>query len=343
MVFGIYFQLPNWTIIGIILSIVFGYANYQTIERIRFNKINKTTDFFKAKVIYISVFVFVLSGLCYVGVKVALSKVPNQKQYLLVGKGRTPNTCFTPSGSQSNKGSLDLLNCTIGSKKESSRIVSFGDSFMGQYEPLLKDISDDLGISIRSLTSGSCFPSFSRNDHSPDGNERRAQCIMNRDYLKNNINNFDVVIISIRWDEYYKDLNDYSEETFNFIKQLTKQKKHVIFFPVPTIYQKNLSSRIIASIALDKPFDIKPFKLDKKKDDYNKLKSKELKERFENNRYFTYIDKKSFYPEETFLLNGKTYPYSADGAHISQLGSHMIFNKIYNTKLYQDKLKSLLQ
>ncbi|MGR5247198.1 acyltransferase family protein [Vibrio aestuarianus] len=337
-----YFSLPEQFIyFGLILSVILGYISNRYVESIKFrNDFNGVLGYWRCKPLYMVIFIGLYSSSVYISINDKINSIPNNYIYDMASTRN--GYCFTASGSKSNKGDKSNLSCFIGDNNKKGKVLSLGDSFMGHYEPLLKKIALDLDISIQSLTTGSCFPAFSKSDHYPVGNERIAQCLMNREFAKNNIEKFDAVIISTRWDEFYIDNKDYSDEVYKLIKFITDKGVEVIFLPVPTIYIESIGNKYRESIITGDKFNIGEFEVNRKKDQYNKMKSKELRDKLQGNKLFTYITKESFFPHDDFNYNGKTTPYSSDGGHISIVGAENIFNTIYNSDTY-DKIKSAIK
>tara|TARA_R110002095_G_scaffold182303_2_gene159559 strand:- start:1071 stop:2975 length:1905 start_codon:yes stop_codon:yes gene_type:complete len=321
--------------LSIALSIILGFFSNKYIEKIKFkNNFGSLFDYLKCKHVYI---VFIIAGCAsYLNISNTINDIEvydvAQEKY---------GYCFTSSGSRSNKGDKNNLSCLIGNNKKPPKILAFGDSFMGHYEPLLRKISLDLDISILSLTSGSCFPSFSKSFHLQNSSVKIAQCLMNRDFALANIDDFHTVIISTRWDEFYYDNNDYSHEVHELVETIINKGINVVFLPVPTIYNDNIGAKYIESIMLGEKFYIGAYDINKKYDSYNNNKSKELNERFAFNDRFIYIPKKTFFPEESFFLQNRTTPYSSDGAHISILGAERVWKTINDNGAYK-KIKPLL-
>jgi peptidoglycan/LPS O-acetylase OafA/YrhL len=336
-----YFSLNDIFIyLGIFLSVLLGFLSNKYIEKMKFrNDFAHILTYLKCKPLYMALFIGSLGSFCFLYISNQINNIPNAHIYDTSSSEN--GYCFTESGSKSNKGDQKNLSCVIGDTSIKPKVLSFGDSFMGHYEPLLDKIASDLGISILSLTTGSCFPSFSNSDHWPTGNERIAQCIMNRKFLEDNFDDFDTVIISSRWDEFYIDNQDYSNEVYKLVNFLTKEGINVIFLPVPTIFNEFIGMRYKESIINSEQFKIDTFSINIKLDQYNRLKSSELRDKLLSNKRFRYISKELFFPKDTFIYKGQVVPFSSDGGHISILGAEEVWNIINKNGIY-DQLKTLL-
>lgn len=323
--------------IGILLALILGFLNRKYIECINFKKdFNKTLYCLKSVPVLLTLFVGGISVVFYINIASKISNIPNVEQYSMVNRhGET--YCFTPSGSNSRVGHKSNLSCVIGDKLNAPKVLVLGDSFMGHYEPLLKLIATELDISMLSLTSGSCFPSLSLKEHGLKGNPLIAQCLMNREYAKDNIEDFDTVIISARWDKEYAHAGNILEDTKEFISFVTNKEINVIFFPVPTIYKSDIGKIYLDSVIAGYKFKEENSKVfpNHQKTKYNEQMSENLKRHFEKNKHFLYIDKELFFNKsDMFKHNYNLVPYSADGSHISVLGAQSIYPKIKENGTY---------
>jgi peptidoglycan/LPS O-acetylase OafA/YrhL len=313
---------------GIGLSVLLGFLSYKYIEKIKFrNDFSSLKSYLKFKPLYMVLFVGFLGGSLftyfhYQLVNIEKYKMANRNGY---------EYCFRPSGGESDP------NCLIGNDNKIPRIIALGDSFMGQYEPFLEKVALDLDISILSLTSGACFPSFSQLEFLSDDN-LLSQCLMNRAFAKKNLDNFDIVIMSTRWEESFA---DQLQEVYDSINLITSKGLKVIFLPLPTQFARQIGDEYLKSLAQGKDFEIENYEVNYEANQYNDKASQELKKRLLLNSQFNYIDKSIFYPKDTFIHYGKVTPFSSDGGHISVLGSKQVWKVIKKNGFYEE-LKVLL-
>lgn len=337
VVFGYYYGIQGWALCGIPLSIVLGGVSFKFVEGLKFESFYRWRDVFMIKPIYMSLFLGVFSSCVfyyYHQTFKAMSQFDMARQ--------SYGYCFTPSGSKSNIGDKNNLNCFIHKENPNKRVLSIGSSFMGHYEPFVQEIAHLEGFTVQSLTTGSCFPSFTESDHYPKGNERIAQCIMNRKFAENHIDDFDLFIMSTRWDEFFINNEDYSHETFAMIERILERGKKVIFLPVPKIYEDNVGIHLKNSLIQSDNFDISKFKINTKKENYNLQKSQELKERFSGRDGFLYLEREWLFPNDDFVWEDKIIPYSSDGGHISIVGAKQAFKNIVESGIYEKQLKPYL-
>jgi peptidoglycan/LPS O-acetylase OafA/YrhL len=338
VVLGYYFDFQYWYLYGLPLSLTLGIISFLLVESIRFKSVYDWREIFKVKPVYMVIFIGVISSAIFIYYNKLFKEMTQFDMASQGGHG----FCFTPSGSRSSVGNERNLNCFIHEGKFGKRVLSIGSSFMGHYEPFVKKIAIMEDITVQSLTTGSCFPSFTRSDHWPDGNERIAQCIMNRKYAEAHIDDYDTFIMSTRWDEFFINNEDYSDETFAMIEQILSRGKKVIFLPVPKVYEENIGNHFKNSILADEEFNITDFKVDTKKETYNILKSEELKRRFSDEKNFIYIEREWLFPKEHFMFEGRLTPYSSDGGHISVVGAEKAYQNIMENGIYLEKLKPYL-
>jgi len=332
-----YFSLNEMFIyLGIVLSVLLGFLSNKFIENIKFRvDFGHLSSYLKCKPLYMALFVGVLGGGNYAYINYRFINLPDVEKYDVAQSKY--GYCFT--------GAVGFLknntSCLIGNIEKKANVLIFGDSFLGHYEPLLQKVALELDISMLSLTSASCFPSFSNSDYGKVGNAYIAQCLMNRKFAKKHIDDFDTIILSVRWDAFRRSDIDYSNEVYEFVNYLVEKGKNVIFLPAPTIFHANIGEKYKETLLSDDEFDIKNYLIDESNNHYNIEKSRELLVSIPTLENFISIPKSLLYPEDTFDHKGNNIPYSADGGHISILGAERMLSTIKNNGVY-DRIKPLL-
>ena len=88
------------------------------------------------------------------------------------------------------------FDCLLGAKEEKLKIILFGDSYAGMYEPFWDIVGKELHGSVNSITTNWCYPSFSENFWWRKETRALDQCLMNRKFISESLSNYDVVVIS---------------------------------------------------------------------------------------------------------------------------------------------------
>ncbi|WP_227720393.1 acyltransferase family protein, partial [Yersinia proxima] len=141
--------------------------------------------------------------------------------------------------------SMEKSVCKLGVKSLPPQGLLFGDSFAGHYEPFVDEVAKKLGISIDSVTTNWCYPSLT---DSTNGTKTRAvykQCLLNREYLKENISKYDFVIFSAIWFDLYR--KGYQNEIVDVIKYAKSKGVKVYVMASPTQYDINVFANFIAA------------------------------------------------------------------------------------------------
>ncbi|PSU05919.1 acyltransferase [Photobacterium aquimaris] len=342
VVFGYYFEMQHWEWIGIPVSVVLGFCSYKFVESIKFPALSSIS--FKSivtfKPLWMVVSIGLISSILFFNITNRMKAIPNINKYNMATK--TEGYCFGSPGS--GLSSADYLTCQIGKKSNDPKVLLFGDSFAGEYEPTLSVLGKKNNISILAITTNSCFPSFTKNFHFPKSHVGYSQCMMNRKFVENNYKKFKLIFISGRWDEFFKDGYDYSNDTIKMINKITRDGVKVVYLPNPTIYKKNIRNDYISSVI--KGDSLTEDVINKENDivDNNYVNKIEKKLRLlsKTNNNFIYISKSELYKHDFFIRDGKLIPYSADGGHISILGAEELASEIINEKS-KSKITNLLE
>lgn len=331
-----YFSLDEvFMYLGVALSIFLGFFSNKYIETVNFgNDFDKKIKYIFCKPFIISVMFGLVSISIFIDFRIKLNEVPSFYRMATYQSGY----CFGSPGS--NKSNKSFLECYLGDKEKAHKALLFGDSFAGQYEPMLNQVFNKMSMSIHSITTNSCYPSLGVNFHHSSSHVGYKQCLMNRNYVKDNIDKYDVIFISSRWDEYYKDNRDSISEVKEWIDFAIERGATVFYLPNPTVYKKNIGNDFISSIIGNYDF-VSDFALNYESNQYTENKEKELESYYKNTDDFIFIEKSDLFNGNTFPYKGRLTPYSADGGHISELASNHISKDFYNTKAYS-KLLMLL-
>lgn len=227
--------------------------------------------------------------------------------------------------------SMEKSVCKLGIKSLTPTGLLFGDSFAAHYEPFVDEVAKKTGIAVDSVTTNWCFPSLT---DSTNGTKTRAaykQCLLNREYLKENISKYDFVIFSGIWFDLYR--KGYKDEVIDVIKYAKSKGVKVYVMASPTQYDINVFANFIAAGVNGLPFKLKG---NSNKRDDDTMKMYAAFTQLEDAGYITLITKDEMFSEsDTYNYNGIDVPYSLDGAHISVDGSLMAAKRFIESGAYK--------
>ena len=240
--------------------------------------------------------------------------------------------CFLSFENNSLSAGESLSTCEITSGYDGDKGIIFGDSFAAQYEPFWKLIAEDLKLNVTSVTTNSCFPSPNQKFKINASDEALEQCKINRSFFKENINDFDFVVIGAAWGDYYDD--NFISEIENLIKRLDNKlliimaaPKHLAADNVEIYNVKRIIQKFSGPLpAIPSNFDSR-MRLSN-----DKLET--LSSRFDHVHFinrdvlFTGNSDASY----EWMPNG--LPYHSDKRHISIDGSHQVFKNFKKTNGY---------
>ncbi|MGP2515742.1 acyltransferase family protein [Yersinia sp. 2545 StPb PI] len=227
--------------------------------------------------------------------------------------------------------SMEKSVCKLGIKSLKPKGLLFGDSFAGHYEPFVDEVAKKLGISVDSVTTNWCFPSLTDSTNGTKTRVAYKQCLLNREYLKDNISKYDFVIFSGIWFDLYR--KGYQNEIVDVIKYAKSKGVKVYVMASPTQYDINVFANFIAAGVNDLPFRLKG-NSNKKDDDTQKMDI--IFSQLEKDGYIKFIKKDDIFDEsDSYHYNGIEIPYSLDGAHISVDSSLMAAKRFIETGAYK--------
>ena len=304
---------------ALLLSFVLGWLSYKYIEpcRIQLNKINK-------KYVYL---LFILSiAILYPFYKFlgkdGLENRANAEYLKRIEKIQMPMVsngwCFyNIKDDHSLTVGENGLKCHIASNSTNAKsALLFGDSFAGHNIPFWDRLGKKLNLNIHTISTNWCYPSLDKEFTGDKSSTAYQQCLINRNYLKNHIAQYDVLIFAGRWTDIVRQnqQNSFSE----LLKVAQMNNKKVIVMSEPYTFDQNISSIFKRAIWLERDFNLNEYM-------NNPLATKQ--------KYATSVINKivSEHPNTLLLSQAdlfksdhmatKNTPYSFDGRHISIVGS----------------------
>ena len=233
------------------------------------------------------------------------------------------------------------INCTLNGSGKGIRGLLIGDSFAAQYEPLWKKLAIDLDLSIRSITTNSCFPSLDESFKINATGKAREQCLYNRKFFKNNIEDFDVLILGAAWGDYLK--YDFQSEILKIVNKAVARDKKVVLMSAPRYYRLNLLDLYNRALMGKEEIDYNKnylSGLDKQMSSANSM----LKNISKDNENVFFVDRNSLFESGRDGVNDWTVdgiPYSYDKRHISVSGSEAAAVNFMKSDKYQELVKVL--
>ncbi|WP_411726795.1 SGNH hydrolase domain-containing protein [Methyloglobulus sp.] len=226
----------------------------------------------------------------------------------------------------------DGLKCELGDKASGIKGLLFGDSYAGHNGPFWDVVGSDNHIKINSVATNWCYPSITGEFTGPSSSRAYKQCKINRDYLVNNLFDYDFVVFAGAWDDVY--YQNKEQGLYDAISLASDKTKLVILMAAPTTFDVNVKSRYERSLLSGLNFDIN--ELSKEKDKVTREADEKLEILAGKYDNVLYLDRKSLFniggiPSDVTKDN---IPYSLDGAHISIYGSRMSALSFENSTIY---------
>ncbi len=209
--------------------------------------------------------------------------------------------------------------CQVGNRQVQPRVLLFGDSFAGQYEPFWDDVGREMGLGIRAITTNWCFPSQGEDFTGPRGSRAFAQCLSNRELLLRTAANYDVVILAGHWGQVLNQRK--MEGTLQLVEALSSRVGVVLLMPSPKLFDVDVNRLYRKALSFGEPFGLEGVGTSS---DRHALAAhaalNQLSQRLPN---VIFIDR-----ETLFSVNGQAeglmqdgIPFSWDGSHISVRGA----------------------
>ncbi len=305
--------------LGILISLILGWLSYTYIESSRkyFIKINR----YHCYILFIIILISSSILFSYIN-KDGLKNRANSLYLLHNEKLEMPKVsngwCFyNIKDDHSLKVGEKGLECHIGSKQTNAQpVLLFGDSFAGHNIPFWHYIGKELNLNIHAVTTNWCYPSIDAQFTGDKNSTAYQQCMINRKYLENNINKYNVLIFAGRWSDI---VQQHQEQSFDNLLKLTNQlHKKVIIMSEPYAFDENISILYKRSLWLHRNFNLNNYS-DNVKAQQQKIALpiiQNMAQRYPNTLLLTQTD--LFAPNH---MAKDSIPYSLDGRHLSVFGS----------------------
>ncbi|MBA4316355.1 MAG: acyltransferase [Alcaligenaceae bacterium] len=216
---------------------------------------------------------------------------------------------------------VDGTRCSFGREHGAQRrVLLFGDSFAGMYEPFFKKLADNSSMHIVSVTTNWCSPTLTEGFGVPESSERSLlQCRFNHAWIKQNIDKFDTLVISANWANL---LDNDKNGFFDFLRLYSAQVEKTLIMPLPPSYS--------------------PERINELRRDLFFRGSVESVERFSSvdiginddlKKYAAVFPNVSLMPPNAMFPESSGIFSSADGGHLSVWGAFNSFETITNSAI----------
>lgn len=338
-----YFSLNlNFIYVGILLSVVLGFLSHRYVEKLNFRKdFAGFSSYLKCKPIYMVLGVGILASAVFLslGAKNRFNLPPNIQaiQKELVMPLRNNGYCFYSFNDGHSLVDKEVgSQCYLGQRDPSaSKTLLFGDSYAGHNEPFFDELFKANNASLQSIVTNWCSPSLTKRFSGPQTSPAYRQCLLNRDYVKENMHRYKNIIFAGAWDNviHKKQLADVK----SIVDKAAALGINVFIMAGPYRYRKNPLQDFERSIYFDFPFDIKAIQLTDDSMSGANARLQEFSKKYSNVHF---IRREMLYSRSgTFDVDAVTVPYSLDGGHISVLGSKYSAKHFINHDNYQTLMK----
>jgi hypothetical protein len=235
--------------------------------------------------------------------------------------------------------SSNAARCVLGERTHAPKILLFGDSFAGHFEPFWDELGKANGVAINAVTTNWCVPIAGKAFDGPTSHPAHQQCMLNRRMLAQDMGKYDLIIFAGQWSGSLK--AGYLPEVMQTIRKAAQAVPAVVVMPPPTRYDTNVLKRFQRSLFYQTPFDLGQYAKTRdvpEQEAYTRLRAdaKEL-----GNVIF--IERDQLFPSsDTYPKAGYAMPYSLDGMHITLEGSLVAAQHFQKTAFYQQVVQPRL-
>ncbi|MGI2040119.1 acyltransferase family protein [Shewanella frigidimarina] len=319
-----YFNFGFWSVyVGILLSFVLGFISYNFVERIRFdNYFPSMYSLLVCKPLQLSIVVASLSSAIFLFGGLSF-RFQVDSNFASIENGltiplRSNGYCFYSLDDNNYPVDKDAgVNCTLGLKGDPSSSLLFGDSYAGHNEPFLDEIFKNNKQSLQSIVTNWCFPSTTTRYTGPITHSAYKQCLLNREYLNENMQNYKNIIFAASWDSVLR--QGLFDDVESVIDRAANLGINVFVIAGPYRFSKNPLSKFYRSVYFNQNFDISSIEGNDELMTTANMRLKTLSEKYKNVHFW---GRDILYERKNvFSIGALTVPYSLDGGHISLIGS----------------------
>ena len=206
------------------------------------------------------------------------------------------------------------LNCMIGDfTSPDRRALLFGDSYAGQWEPFWHVVGEDTDMLVHSVTTNWCYPSTQDNFTGPNESRSHRQCRINRQFLQDNAQEYDLIILAGDWRSVTEQgLGDEPLALLDMLLETTDA--HIVVMASPAALHPRSVER---AVFLGRPDQLIPHP--DYEDQIVALHTDFMRLDRSQDRVL-FLDRDALFGSDA-VLSSDGQPYSLDGGHISIYGA----------------------
>lgn len=332
---GHYFSLPYVSFWGIPLSFLMGFLSYRYIESISWRSSINWLSIVKGKpflaslaALLLGVGVFFENGFVNRFSEDKIERLSVISSDLIMPY-RGNGYCFYSFNKNSTL-NVSLENgteCTLGYGGGPNNTLFFGDSYAGHFDPFWDRFFTVHEHAVTSVSTNWCYPSFDITFPGSVTHKSYQQCLLNRNYLKEQIESGDIdnLILAGSWAKLDQGMRS---EVLNVVRFALSAGIKVVVMPAPQSFYSNPMPRLERSLLLGTDFEIQDL-MSPASESANLAFLESLSD-FSGVMFLS--SKDLFSPQQVFSLEGVDVPYSLDGGHISLLGSLKAYDYFSGTE-----------
>jgi len=353
VVVGYYFNISHWLYVGLPLSIMLGFVNYQLVESVRFTPFDRWTAILQVKPLHYVAIVGLAGSIVFAFKgqnELTVFMTPEQHQALnslqtrIVMPYRGNGYCFYDFNSDKTlkPNNKQATECILGDKSKAPDTLLFGSSFAGMYDPLLDEVFDENGKSLNSVSTNWCSPILEDNFVGPKTDISYTQCLSNRHYLHNVIKQklYKTIILADEWD--VVENKGLLGSVENLVKQASEKGINVVILPIPKQYTQDPLQLYYREYLRNEKIDLSQDNIPGESDDLINQKLQTMAQKYSNVHFIPrdslFLKSGLFYSKEQNIM----VPYTLDGEHISMLGSQSAAEHFLQSEDYKKIFKPII-
>lgn len=231
------------------------------------------------------------------------------------------------------------LRCRLGDTASPRRMLLFGDSFAGHYEPFWDAIGKAWSLNITSITTNWCYPSLGDGWTGRPGRSRQ-QCQLTREYFRQHVDNYDYVVLSGSWGKIHA--ADQLDDVVEAAEEAARHAELVVLMAAPPAFDVNVQNMYLSSLLHDLEFDISRY--GKTSDADSRQANQRLEAFAEQREKVVFIDRDAMLHVDGKRsdVTAENVPFNLDEhGHLSLYGSQKAYEAFRESAAY-DRLRQRL-
>ncbi len=123
-------------------------------------------------------------------------------------------------------------NCIIGNEITEPKVLLWGDSNAAHYIGVLGQVAKSQGWSFRNISHASC-PPLLLDAETFVHHTRQSDCRISTELVSNNLDKYDVIIMSAAYSSYHKSKSSFLDEFKNSLREISRNKEIVLIGKIP--------------------------------------------------------------------------------------------------------------